>query len=259
MGPELLNPNKAQIFRTRPQKYEWAPDVYMSFMFRSHSGHVAISRDGMNWKIRPELNYMPLKGCHANQPDWSPETYGKRDKKPSKKSSKKETLIAGKPVAGSNKGMGMANGIIRRGDEIWQYANCDIIGDPDATIRLTQRLDGFISLDADEQPGIIITRPFVFQGNKLTLNVDAAKGSLKVAILDLPGQEMTGYNVGLTNPPKKGVRNYSIAHCDPITTDSVRQVVTWKGNPNVENLAGKVVRLRIEMQNAKLYAFKFEN
>ncbi|MHC4756164.1 MAG: LamG-like jellyroll fold domain-containing protein [Planctomycetota bacterium] len=259
MGPELLNPNKAQIFRTRPQKYEWAPDVYMSFMFRSHSGHVGVSRDGMNWKIRPELNYMPLTKCHANQPDWSPETYGKRDQKPSKKKSKKETLIAGKPVASSNKGMGMANGIIRRGDEIWQYANCDITGDPDATIRLTQRLDGFISLDAAEKPGVIITRPFIFQGKKLTLNVNAAKGSLKVAILDLPGQEITGHNVGLTNSPKKGVRNYSITHCDPITTDSVRQVVTWKGNSDLGNLAGKVVRLRIEMQNAKLYAFKFEN
>ncbi|MHC4755344.1 MAG: hypothetical protein ACYTBP_09385, partial [Planctomycetota bacterium] len=81
--------------------------------------------------------------------------------------------------------------------------------------------------------------------------------SVKVAILDLPGQEITGHNVGLTNPPKKNVRNYSIAHCDPVMTDSVRQVVTWKGNPDVGNLAGKVVRLRIEMQNTKLYAFEF--
>ena len=259
MGPELLNPNKAQIFRTRPHKYEWAPDTYMAFMFRSHSGHLGLSRDGVNWKIRPEMNYMPLSGNHANQPDWSPETYGKQDQKPAKKNSKTEPLISGKTVDSSNKSIGTANGMIRRGDKIWQYANCKITGSADATVRFTQRLDGFLSLDAGEQPGVIITRPFVFEGEKLTLNVDAGKGSVKVAILDLPGQEMTGYNVGLTSPPKKDVRNYSIAHCDPITSDSVRHVVSWRGSPDVASLAGKVVRLRFEMKNAKLYAFKFEN
>jgi hypothetical protein len=147
----------------------------------------------------------------------------------------------------------MQDGLVLRGDEIWHYING---GNVD---RISQRLDGFVSLDAADQAGTIITRPFIFDGGKLTLNVNAAKGSVKVAILDLPGSEMTGYNVGLTNPPKKDVRNYSIAHCDPITTDSVRKVVTWQGCPDVSSLTGKVVRLRIEMQNAKLYAFKFEN
>ena len=56
----------------------------------------------------------------------------------------------------------------------------------------------------------------------------------------------------------KDVRNYSIAHCDPITSDSVRQVVSWRGSADVSSLAGKVVRLRIEMQNAKLFALEFD-
>jgi hypothetical protein len=62
----------------------------------------------------------------------------------------------------------------------------------------------------------------------------------------------------LTNPPKNGTRGYGIADCDPIRADSVRHVVTWKGDSDVGNLAGQVVRLRFEMQNAKLYAFKFD-
>ncbi|MHC4624267.1 MAG: hypothetical protein ACYS4W_10235, partial [Planctomycetota bacterium] len=152
------------------------------------------------------------------------------------------------------KGAGyIQNGLVRRGDELWQYVN--MFGAN--IIRLTQRLDGFVSLDTDEKGGVIITRPFIFQGERLTLNVDASKGSVKVAMLDLPGQEMTGYNIGLTNPTKKDTRDYSIKHCDPITSDSVRQVVTWKGSSDVSSLAGKVVRLRFEMQNARLYALKF--
>jgi len=54
------------------------------------------------------------------------------------------------------------------------------------------------------------------------------------------------------------VDGFRVKGCNTITTDSVRHVVTWNGNGNVGNLAGQVVRLRFEMQNAKLYAFDFE-
>ncbi|MHC4639483.1 MAG: hypothetical protein ACYTBV_18600, partial [Planctomycetota bacterium] len=217
IGPNLMDSNKEQVFRTRAKKYEWAPDTYVSFLERSHNPpQLAVSRDAVNWRIfdrEEDGHYVPrIKGAGYIQ-----------------------------------------NGLVRRGDELWQYVN--MFGAN--IIRLTQRLDGFVSLDTDEKGGVIITRPFVFEGKKLTLNVDASKGSVKVAILDLPGQEITGHNVGLTDPPKKGVRNYSIDHCDPIMTDSLRQVVTWKGDSDVGNLAGKVVRLRFEMQNTNLYAFEF--
>ncbi|MHC4703960.1 MAG: hypothetical protein ACYTFQ_25660, partial [Planctomycetota bacterium] len=85
-----------------------------------------------------------------------------------------------------------------------------------------------------------------------------AKGSVRVAVLNLPGMEISGYNIGLTDAPKKPVRGFGIADCDPITADSVRHVVTWKGDPDVGNLAGQVVRLRFEMENAKLFAFNFD-
>ena len=218
MGPDLMNPNSQQVFRTRAKKYEWATDTYVSFLERGHfSPQLAVSRDAVNWHIfdgEDDGHYVPrIKGVGYIQ-----------------------------------------NGLVRRGDELWQYVNRR----GGNIIRLTQRLDGFVSLDADEQPGVIITRPFIFEGKKLKLNVNAGKGSVKVAILDLPGQEMTGYNVGLTNSPKKDVRCYGIGHCDAITTDSIEHVVTWRGSSDVSSLAGKIVRLRFEMQNAKLYAFQFE-
>lgn len=227
MGPNLMDPDNGQIFRTRPQKYIWAPDTYVAFLIRG-GADMALSRDGVHWKICSDegLGYYLAAGMKFN---------GRQ---------------IGEPT--------VANGMIRRGDRIWQYANCRVAGVEGAhTYKIEQRLDGFMSLDAGDQAGVVITRPFVFQGNKLVLNV-AAKGSVKVAILNLPGMEITGYNVGLTNRPKRPVTGFGIDDCDPITGDSVRYVITWKGNADVGNLSGQVVRLRFEMQDAKLYAFGFE-
>ena len=254
IGPNLINLNKEHVFRTRARKYEWAPDTYVSFLERSPNQHppqLAVSRDAVNWNIfdaEDDGDYVPrgIKGDGYTQNGMA-----------RRSDAAKDYIYDGKEYGNAphkNKSGYIQNGLVRRGDELWQYVN--MFGAN--IIRFTQRLDGFVSLDTDEKGGIIITRPFIFEGEKLTLNVDAGKGSVKVAILDLPGQEMTGYNIGLTNPPKKDVRNYSIAHCETITSDSVRHVVNWRGSPDVASLAGKVVRLRFEMQNAKLYAFEFK-
>jgi hypothetical protein len=226
LSADVFDPDQGQIFRTRPQKYEWAPDTYVAFMIRGGCD-MAVSRDALNWKICSELGL-----GHYLRP---------------------ARMVGGQKFRSGD----IANGIIRRGDELWQYANCRITGGGLATVRFTQRLDGFLSLDAGQETGILVTRPFVFDGDKLTLNVDAKAGQVKVAIVALHGKEYTGYNVALTNPPKDGTRNYGITDCDPIRTDSVQQVVTWKSSPDVGNLAGQVVRLRFEMKNAKLYSFQF--
>jgi hypothetical protein len=225
MGPDLFDPDRGQVFRTRARKYEWAPDTYVAFLARNHHTELAVSRDGVNWHI------FDAEG----DPPYLP----------------KKMQVGGKKV-----GLGwVTDGLIRRGDVIWQYANPE--GRPRGkAVRFLQRLDGFVSLDAGGQTGTIITRPLIFEGNKLTLNV-AAKGTVKVAILNLPGREISGYNVGLTSTSGKPVRDFGLGDCDPIRADSVRHVVTWKGSPDVGNLAGQMVRLRFEMQNAKLYAFEF--
>jgi hypothetical protein len=188
---------------------------------------MGVSRDALNWKICSELGL----GHYIR--------HGK--------------TIDGAEFTGGE----VANGIIRRGDELFHYVNCTIANGGTTTVRFAQRLDGFLSLDAGDEPGTFITRPFVFEGDKLVLNV-AAVGSVRVGIMALHGKPYTGYNVALTNPPKGRTRNYGITDCDAISTDSVRHVVTWKGDSEVGNLAGQVVRLRFEMQNAKLYSLQFE-
>jgi hypothetical protein len=134
-------------------------------------------------------------------------------------------------------------GLIHRGDEIWQYA--DFGGNhgksPRTYARVKQRLDGFVSLDAGREPGTATTLPLVFSGDRLVLNV-AAAGAVRVGLLDEQGHALPGFGP---------------ADCDPIRQDSTRVTVSWKGTSHIGSLAGKVTRVRFELQEAKLYAFQF--
>jgi len=220
-GPDIFDADKGQVFRTRATKYPWAPDTYVAFLVRNAQIELGVSRDGINWHIYDRDGDTPYVHVSRKLGGW------------------------------------IHDGLVLRGDEIWQYINR---GSKNVA-RIHQRLDGFVSVDAGKQTGMIITRPFIFEGDKLTLNINAAKGSVKVGILNLPGREISGYSTTLSDDQeaKTKVGGFRVKNCDTITTDSVRHVVTWNGNGNVGNLAGQVVRLRFEMKNAKLYAFKFEN
>ena len=220
MGPDIFDPDRGQVFRTRARKYEWAPDTYVAFLVRNGRTELAVSRDGVYWRIFEDQPYI---GSEFE-------------------------------IDGEFTGVKwITDGIIRRRDMLWQY----IGSNTKTVIRLSQRLDGFTSLDAADEPAVIITRPFIFQGDTLTLNADV-KGWLKVGVLNLPGKEMTGLNIALPDKPKKPVAGFEVDNCRLVKGDSVRHVVTWNGDPNLANLAGRVVRLRIEMKNAKLYAFEFK-
>jgi hypothetical protein len=189
----------------------------MAFLWRMDKNNVrqtdlGVSRDGTNWTTYANIGlYMP------NGRDFGGQTIV-------------ETLAQG--------------GLVRRGDRIWQYAQY-VTGAHGSgskfNVRLTQRLDGFVSLDAGVEVGKVTTVPFIFEGNKLVLNIKA-KGFAKVAITDRDGKMIDGF--GLDN-------------CEIIKNDSVCHVVRWKGEPDLNRLAGKVVRLKFEMQSAKLYAFEF--
>jgi hypothetical protein len=229
MGPDIFDPDRSQVFRTRVRKYPWAPDTYVGFLARNHRTELAVSRDGIHWHIYD---------CEGDPP-YLP----------------RKVEVGGKQV-----GLGwVTDGLIRRGDTIWQYSNPER-SPRGHTVRFSQRLDGFVSLDAGKETGIIITRPFVFEGGKLTLNVDVGKGWVKVGLLNLPGRQITAYGITLSDDQeaKAEVPGFRVGDCDLIRTDSVRHVVTWKGISDVGNLAGRVVRLRFETQNAKLYAFEFK-
>ncbi|MHC4687778.1 MAG: hypothetical protein ACYTEW_26250 [Planctomycetota bacterium] len=212
-APIIFGPDKnGQVYRTRAIKYPWAPDTYLAFVWRFGEGErrqvdLGVSRDGIRWK------------CYAD-----------------------ETWYM---TPGSDEEVLSLYGLIRRGDEIWQYADYGGAhggGRRRTYARLTQRLDGFVSLDAGAKSGWAITRPLTFKGRRLLLNV-AAQGSMRVAVLDRKGNELKGFG---------------LADCDPVIGDATSYLVSWQKNTNVRGFAGRVVRLKFQMQDAKLYAFKFD-
>jgi hypothetical protein len=212
--PNIFNPEDGQVFRSRPQKYRWAPDTYVAFLVRNGKADLATSRDAVHWKIRSEqgLGYY-----------WD--------------------------------GM-IANGMVRRGDDIWQWAEAGVESDlPDT--RLTQRLDGFCSLDAGCETGTVITRPLVFEGSRLVLNAKA-DGFVRAAIMDQSGTTLCALGTPVVDLPRCKTDIFGIEQCDAIKGDSVRHVVTWNGRSDIGRFAGEVVRVRFEMENAKLFAFQFE-
>ncbi len=57
------------------------------------------------------------------------------------------------------------------------------------------RRDGFVSLDAGPEGGVVVTKPLKLKGHKLLLNLDAAEdGVMEVEILDDAGQPIPGFS-----------------------------------------------------------------
>lgn len=102
------------------------------------------------------------------------------------------------------------------------------------------RRDGFVSMQAGEEPGTLLTRPVTFSGSQLFVNAAAKGGSLRVAILDLDGNAI---------PP------YTLEKCCGISCDSTLEQISWKGAEDLAELKGKVVRFRFTLKNASIYAF----
>ena len=102
------------------------------------------------------------------------------------------------------------------------------------------RRDGFVSLDAEEKEGYILTKPFILFGSELLLNVDATNGEINVDVTDVDGNLIKGFN-----------------HSQPITGNRLSAIVKWK-NASLSDIAGQLIRLRINMRSAKLYSFWFK-
>lgn len=102
------------------------------------------------------------------------------------------------------------------------------------------RLDGFVSLDAGETVGFVLTKPVVLEGKRLHVNLEAPKGEMRVEIMDAEGSEV--------------LAGFSLTDCVPVKGDHLDREAQWKGT-DLTRLAGKSVRLRFVSRNASLYAF----
>jgi hypothetical protein len=238
----------SDIYYNASAIYPWAQDVYL--MNPAHFRHfspqrnpyvrpreggqwedfgmlevqLAVSRDGINWQRPSREPYFP-----TGLPDEWDRWYAV-----------------------------MGPGLVRRGNYLYQYYNSSgrlhdsVVMRPeyaDAAKQVggvgvvRQRLDGFVSADADHNGGWMTTPPVTFRGNRLRLNVDT--GSMGTAFVEL--QDADG----------RPVPGFALADCEEVAGNFIDQRVHWKGNPDVSALAGKPVRLHFKLKRAKVYAFQF--
>lgn len=103
--------------------------------------------------------------------------------------------------------------------------------------RHTIRIDGFVSRHAVYKPQRVVTKPFVYEGGKLSINfATSAVGYVRIKLI---GEERTIESVELFG-------------------DSLNRDVPFEdGDPSL--LAGKRVSMEIAMRDADLYSFQFHD
>lgn len=152
----------------------------------------------------------------------------------------------------------MAPGFARRGNYLYQYYYSSGRTHDSVVLRaeydhsapqlggigaVRQRLDGFMSADADHKGGWLETPVLKFTGNQLRLNVDTGSmGTCFVELRDAEGKPIPGF---------------TLADCEEIGGNFIDQRVYWKGNSDVSKLAGQPIRIHIRLTRGKLYAFQF--
>ena len=100
------------------------------------------------------------------------------------------------------------------------------------------RRDGFVSLDASFDGGHIVTKPLKLPSANVFLNVKADYGRIAMEAADIDG--------------------VILAKSIPLAEDSVRAKVRWTDEAGLDALTDRPVRLRLHLENAKLYALWVE-
>ena len=141
-------------------------------------------------------------------------------------------------------------GPLLKDDRLWFYGHGSMADGPKGDWRikagvLTLRRDGFASLNADEEAGVVITRPLVFEGEgKLFVNADVAvNGCVRASVVAEDGS---------------GIEGFGEDDCRAVCEDSTCSRVGWSGNETLAGLKDRYVRLAFHLTNAKLYSFWIE-
>jgi hypothetical protein len=110
--------------------------------------------------------------------------------------------------------------------------------------RFSLRLDGFTSVTAPHSGGELITKPLTFTGTKLVLNMaTSAAGGISIELQDADGKPLPDYTLALSKP--------SIGN-------SLNHEVVWRSGKTLAALAGKAIRLRFVMRDAKIFSMQFQ-
>ncbi len=103
------------------------------------------------------------------------------------------------------------------------------------------RRDGFVFLESAGGPARVDTRTLLWYGGETELNVAATGGEIRMQITEPSGQPINGY---------------TFADAVPFSGDDTAWTPQWKNGRCLAALAGRPVRLEIELTNARLYAVR---
>ena len=108
---------------------------------------------------------------------------------------------------------------------------------PSVLYRYTIRADGFVSLHAGAKEREIVTKPFIFKGSELTMNLEtSARGYIYVAL-----------------EAENGTKAES---CETFG-NSINRKIAFDDPEAVKRMAGKPVTMRIRMLDADVYSVRF--
>ncbi len=238
----------SDIYYNASAIYPWAQDVYL--MFTSQFRHFAPNR---NPYVRPRVN-----GQWEDFGMLEVQLAVSRDGVGWTRPTREPYFPTGLADEWDRWYAVMSPGVVRRGNYLYQYYYSSGRLHDSVAMRpeyedtakqlggvgvVRQRLDGFVSADADHRGGWLQTPAITFRGNRLRLNIDTgAMGTAFVELRDEAGQPIPGY---------------ALADCEEIAGNYIDQAVYWKGNADVSSLAGRATRVYVKLTRAKLYAFQF--
>jgi len=107
------------------------------------------------------------------------------------------------------------------------------------------RLDGFASLHTEYPGETLVTKQFVFDGNRLEFNYRTTiAGFFKVELCDENGDPFPGY---------------SFEDCDEMFGDTVARDVSWHGVFDLSAIKGHTVTMKIFARECDFFSFRFHN
>ena len=105
----------------------------------------------------------------------------------------------------------------------------------------TLRKDGFMYLKSQGDWGEFLTKPLALFDSSLTVNAQAQFGEVRFQITDMESRPVEGF---------------AFDDCVPLKeADSLAHPVSWRGS-DLEKIAGKVIRLEVQLRNADLYSIR---
>ena len=226
------------------------PPPHMNFT-RINQNELAISRDLRNWKrVADRAVFLGI------QP-WNGVNYGTN-----------QISVNDRPILRDNQIWVYYNGHRMSGDqeryrqfngnkELFRL-NIDPSYFQDSSGLCLAKLDRdrFVSLDAAEV-GWVVTKPFMWNGQKLRINADARWGEVHAEILD--AETLPAESEGNAGPDTfdaiPGFVSYK-GETVPMTGDHRQRAMSWNGDPQPPT--DRPVQIRFIMRQARLYSFWLE-